>query len=123
MNETTPINLLKHIDQAGITYGKRKLELMQKACQIMQVPIDNIDDEGRTIDPLLRVRLFDPTSSWCWLIQDWDGSDICFGYVHGNEKEWGSFSLRELSEIRGNLGIGIEIDTYYSIRQQETVTQ
>jgi hypothetical protein len=96
---------------------------MQQACRIMQVPTDNINEDGETIDPLLRVRLFDPTSRWTWLIQDWDGSDICFGYVPGIEVEWGSFSLRELSAIPGPLGIGIEIDTYYSPVHPDIATQ
>ena len=121
--KTTPANLINEINQAGITYGDAKLKLMQQACRIMQVPTDNIDEDGETIDPILRVRLFDPTSQWSWLIQDWDGSDICFGYVHGIENEWGSFSLRELSAIPGPLGIGIEIDTYYSPVHPDIATQ
>lgn len=123
MNTTIPANLIDEIDQAGITYGDAKLELMRKACRIMQVPTDNIDGDGNTIDPLLRVRLFDPTSQWTWLIQEWDGSDICYGYVKGFENEWGSFSLRELSSIPGPLGIGIEIDTYYSPLHPSIATQ
>jgi hypothetical protein len=110
------MTLTDHIDQAGITYGPAKLALMQKACRLQNVPLDesNVDENGNTIDDTLRVKLFDPCSSWTWYIQGWDGENICFGLVVGFEKEWGSFSLKELSSIRGQLGIGIEIDTYFT---------
>jgi hypothetical protein len=120
---TTPVHLPDHIDQAGITYGPQKLALMQEACRLQNVPLDekNIDENGATIDPTLRVKLFDPTGSFTWYVQGWDGSDICFGLVHGFEPEWGSFSLKELSSIRGNLGIGIEIDTWFTPCHPDTI--
>jgi hypothetical protein len=34
--------------------------------------------------------------------------------VHGFEKEYGSFSLRELSEVKGALGIGLEVDVWFT---------
>lgn len=94
---------------------------MQEACRLTCVPLDrnNIDPEGRTIDETLRVKLFDPTGYWTWYIQTWDGEDICFGYVRGEEDEWGFFSLKELSAIRGRLGIGIEIDVYFQPKKQQ----
>jgi hypothetical protein len=112
---TTPQypNLQDHINQSGITYGPQKLALMQKACRLMEVPTDNLTDEGETKSQLLRVKLFDPCGSFTWYVQDWDGEDICFGYVTGIENEWGSFSLQELSDIKGRLGIGIEVDVYF----------
>ena len=116
-------NLSDHINQSGITYGDKKLELMREACRIQAVPLtdENTDENGATKQPTFFVKLFDPCGSWTWYIQDWDGSDVCFGYVEGFDKEWGSFSLSELSEIKGNLGIGIEIDTYFSPTPTETI--
>ena len=104
-----------HINQNGITYGQRKLELMRKACQLQGTPLthDNTDENGETISPYFTVKLFDPCGSWTWFVQDWDGSDICFGFVVGHYPEWGSFSLSELASVKGGLGIGIEIDTGY----------
>ena len=115
MNETHP-RLYDHIDQSGITYGPKKLALMQQACRLMQVPLsaENVAPDGETLSRVLRVKLFDPCGSWSWFIQDWDGEDICFGLVDGFEKEWGSFSLFELACIPGPLGIGIEIDTWFT---------
>lgn len=114
--------LFNHINQSGITYGPKKLALMQEACRLMEVPTNNVDDDGNTISPLLRVKLFDPCGQFTWYIQDWDGHDICFGWVKGFEDEWGSFSLQELSEIKGPLGIGIEIDVYFTPVYQKEIT-
>jgi hypothetical protein len=113
-------NLYDHINQSGITYGDKKLELMREACRIQAVPLsDGVHEEGSI--PTLFVKLFDPCGSWTWYIQDWDGKDICFGWVEGFEKEWGSFSLVELSEVKGKLGIGIEIDTHFAPTPAEEI--
>lgn len=115
--------LYHHIDQSGITYGPQKLALMQKACRLMEMPLssENLDDEGEAICSLLRVKLFDPCSQWTWYIQDWDGEDICFGYVKGIEDEWSSFSLQELSDIPGPLSIGIEVDVHFKPSERESI--
>lgn len=117
-------DLFNHIHQSGITYGPQKLALMQEACRLMEVPLssENLDPEGEAICSLLRVKLFDPCGSFTWYIQDWDGQDICFGYVTGFENEWGNFSLQELSAIRGRLGIGIEVDVYFKPIEQKELT-
>jgi hypothetical protein len=114
MNNT--VRLYEEINQSGITHGPKKLALMQQACRLMEVPTSNLDSD------LLRVKLFDPCGSWTWYVQDWDGEDICFGWVEGFENEWGSFSLRELSEIKGPLGIGIEIDVYFTPTAAKNIT-
>jgi len=122
MNNTT-IRLDEHIRQSGITHGPRKLALMQKACRLMEVPTDNLSEDGETLSPFFRVKLFDPCGSWTWYVQDWDGEDICFGWVEGFEKEWGSFSLKELSSIRGPLGIGIEVDVHFKPTPASTIAK
>jgi hypothetical protein len=96
---------------------------MQKACRLMEVPTDNLSEDGETLSPLFRVKLFDPCGSWTWYVQDWDGEDICFGWVEGFEKEWGSFSLKELSSIRGPLGIGIEVDVHFQPTPASSITK
>jgi hypothetical protein len=120
---TTITNLFHHIKQSGITYGPKKLQLMQQACRFMEVPnsSENLDPEGDAISSLFRVKLFDPCGSWTWYIQVWDGADMCFGWVNGMEKEWGYFSLQELSDTPGPLGIGIEIDVYFKPTPSETI--
>ncbi len=82
----------------------------------MQVPFspENYDENGEAKKGFFHVRIFDPAGSWVWYVTDWDGQDICFGLVEGFEKEWGTFSLRELSMHRGPFGIGLEVDVSFS---------
>ena len=62
---------------------------------------------------MARVKFFSPDSGWTWYVIEFDGEDIFFGYVEGLEKEFGYFSLKELEEIRGPLGLKIERDLYF----------
>jgi hypothetical protein len=81
-------------------------------------------EEKKPADKICVVKYFDPTGSWTWwateILLD-EGQDVLtipedeiifFGLVDGFELEWGTFSLAELKEIRGALGIGIERDLY-----------
>lgn len=116
------VDLEKEIDQKGITYGPLKHELMRFACKLQNVPENNVDEEGETIDNKFRVKLFDPTSNWTWYISEYDrNTDIAYGWVIGFDKEWGSFSLEELANIRGGMDIGIEIDTYFEPTEIEKI--
>ena len=67
----------------------------------------------RVEDKILRVKFFTPTSNWTWYGVEFDGNDRFFGYVEGVENEWGYFSLKELSEVKGPMGVGIERDKYW----------
>ena len=64
-------------------------------------------------DKVLQVKFFTPTSNWTWYGVEFDGEDIFFGYVEGQENEWGYFSLKELSEVKGPYGVGIERDKFW----------
>lgn len=59
------------------------------------------------------VKFFTPDSSWSWFASEFDGEDIFFGLVVGLEIELGYWSLAELEEVRGPLGLPIERDLYY----------
>lgn len=59
------------------------------------------------------VKFFTPDSSWTWYACEFDGEDRFFGWVHGLEKEWGYFSLKELESVRGPWGLAVERDLYF----------
>ena len=82
----------------------------------MQVPLsgDNYDGNGMAKNKTFHVHIFDPCSSWSWYVTDWDGADFCFGFVEGFEKEWGFFSLEELSNFEGAIKLGLEVDVNFS---------
>ena len=68
-------------------------------------------------DPLVRVKLFDPTGSWTWYVIEYDPETReCFGLVDGFESELGPFNMAELVDIRGTFGLPIERDIHFTPR-------
>ena len=63
-------------------------------------------------DPLCHIKLFTPDSNFTWYIIELSQKDknLCYGYVKGFENELGYFTLEELSQVRGGLGLLIERD-------------
>ena len=65
-------------------------------------------------DPIVYVKLF--LDDWTWYITELsiDGN-ICFGYVVSPfcNGELGYFSLSEIQEVKGSLGIGVERDLQF----------
>ena len=67
-------------------------------------------------DPMVQVKYFTPDSNWTWYaweFQEVDGEGMFFGYVEGFEGELGYFSLSELQEARGPMGLRIERDLFF----------
>jgi hypothetical protein len=76
-------------------------------------------------DPVVNLKWFTPDSSWTWYVLEYDPDEkLCFGLVQGHEVELGYFSLPEIENIRGPMGMPPERDLYWSptpiseIRQQ-----
>ena len=69
-------------------------------------------------DPLIVAKFFDPQGSWTWYATEYDPeNEIFFGWVHGHDKEWGSFSLEELQSYTGPFMLGIERDIYFGYQR------
>lgn len=64
-------------------------------------------------DPEAKVKFFAPDSNWTWYALEFDGKDTFFGLVNGFEKELGYFSLSELQNTRGPLGLPVERDLWF----------
>jgi hypothetical protein len=60
------------------------------------------------------VKFFTPDSSWTWYATEFDGEDLFFGLVEGQEKELGYFSLSELQSARGPMGLAVERDLHWT---------
>ena len=64
-------------------------------------------------DPLAVAKFFTPDGGWTWYAVEFDGDDTFNGLVHGLFVEFGTFSLRELLDVRGGLGLPVERDRYF----------
>ncbi len=66
-------------------------------------------------DPTVWAKYFTPDSSWTWYITEFDPEDkLCFGFVVGLDQELGYFSLTELEDVRGPMGLRIERDLSFT---------
>lgn len=69
------------------------------------------EQDGKGFQAIAYAKLFTPDSSWSWYVTEYDKNDrLAFGLVDGHEKELGYFSIAELEEVRGPLGLPIERD-------------
>ena len=71
-------------------------------------------NEKLGLDAIAPVKFFTPDGSWSWFATEYDGEDTFFGLVSGLEVEMGYFSLIELEGIRGQLGLPVERDLYFT---------
>lgn len=79
------------------------------------------------MNALAQVKFFTPDAGWTWFATEGSPVDedgyfdtdkpkvdyVFFGLVSGFEVELGYFSLSELEEVRGPLGLPIERDLYF----------
>jgi hypothetical protein len=111
----------------------------------MSPQVKLLDDESRAKLPplysneqiglkaLAQVKFFTPDSNWTWYASEGSEVDedgyfdtdkpkvdyLFFGLVVGFEIEIGYFSLSELSQARGALGLPVERDLYYQPKTLE----
>jgi hypothetical protein len=75
------------------------------------------NQDGKGFDALVVAKYFHPMSRWTWYATEYVPDDrVLFGYVCGFEDEWGYFSLDELEDVKGTLGVGVERDLYFMER-------
>ena len=72
-------------------------------------------EESKLDEKIAHAKLFLPGSSWTWYVVEFDGRDLCFGYVDSGSvgSEYGYFSLSELESLQGPMGMRVERDLYY----------
>ena len=82
---------------------------------IEEMEIPKLYETERTINPICYVKLFTPDSVFTWFVIEIckEDFDICYGFVKGFESELGYFSLKELENIKGALGLAVERDTSF----------
>lgn len=72
--------------------------------------------KGSDMSQMVVAKFFDPTGSWTWYLMNQDPADLDYlwGIVKGFAVEMGSFSLSELSSVKGQFGLGIERDLHFT---------
>jgi Protein of unknown function (DUF2958) len=68
---------------------------------------------GQGENAVAQVKFFTPWGGWTWYAVEFDGWNVFYGYVIGLEREFGSFALSELEEVRGPFGLKVERDLYF----------
>ena len=83
--------------------------------------INKLEKRGRVenyqdSDPII-AKFFNPTGIGTWYVMEGekqpDNDWFFYGVAELHEKEWGSFSLKELASFRGRFGLGIERDRHF----------
>lgn len=76
-----------------------------------------VGNQSENEDPIVVCKFFNPTGAGTWFATEYDENEqIFFGYAsifHDYNDEWGSFSLSELEDYKGRLGLGIERDLHF----------
>ena len=74
---------------------------MELLTQELKATLPPLYSQEHVKDPIARLRLFCPSTGWCWYVTEFDPTDgLFFGLVHGLEEEFGYFSLEELESVR-----------------------
>ena len=95
----------------------RGMKLLPKEIREQLPPLYSQDGKGGKA--IAYVKFF--IGSWTWWATEFDGEDTFFGLVEGFEKELGYFSLSELENTRGPMGLPIERDLYFQPKTLEEI--
>lgn len=77
-----------------------------------QIPL--LYSTEKLADPTVWIKLFTPDSNWTWYLTEYDPAErLAFGLVVGPETELGYFSLSEMEESRGPMGLKVERDLHF----------
>lgn len=79
---------------------------------------EKVGSQALEQDPLVICKFFNSGGAGTWYATEYNAeTQIFFGYVSifGDwNDEWGTFSLEELQNFKGFLGLGIERDFYFT---------
>ena len=86
-------------------------KLLPEAVRLQLPPLFSQENEP---DPLVVCKFFTPDAGWTWYAYEFDGLDTFFGWVVGQDKELGYFTLHELESYESPLGVTIERDEHFT---------
>ena len=112
-------NTVVTADKRAANNRIRGMKLLTKEIREKLPPLYSQDGKGGKA--IAQVKFFTPSSSWTWHATEFDGEDTFFGLVDGHCKEFGYFSLSELEEVRGPMGLPIERDLHWQPKTLEEI--
>jgi hypothetical protein len=89
-------------------------DYMQLLTQELRKKLPALGATEKIDDPTIQAKFFTPDSNWTWFATEFDQKDTFFGAVSGFEFELGYFSLSELQQTRGPMGLPIERDLHFT---------
>jgi hypothetical protein len=106
------------LDRSGNTDYERST-FQSRACYRYIRRADGLPvRDEHAIDPLARVRLFNPTGAGTWYIAEYDPETrTAYGLAVLDAAELGYFSMAELVSFRGDFGLPIERDLHWKPRR------
>ena len=74
-----------------------------------------MEQSDKGYDAIVYVKFFSPDSQWTWYVLGFDPlTRLCYGLVSGYVKEFGTFLLDDLEQLKGPYGYKVERDTLFS---------
>jgi hypothetical protein len=89
---------------------------MQLLTQELRASLPPLYTQDGNKDPIVHAKFFTPDSNWTWFVTEGGPEEddfLFFGYVIGQDEEWGYSALSDLESVRGPLGLPIERDLYF----------
>ena len=109
-----------------ITHNRKTINNQQRGMKLLtQELLKKIPplyaQDGKGGQSIIYTKYFTPDSSWTWYVTEYDGEDTFFGLVDGHCKELGYFSLTELEELTGPMGLPIERDLNFEAQTLQEI--
>src|SRR5437660_12675421 len=89
---------------------------MQLLTEELRASLPPLYSQEKNKDPHIYAKFFTPDSNWTWFVLEGSPEKddfIFFGWVFGHYEELGYFSLNELENVRGGLGLPVERDMHF----------
>lgn len=77
--------------------------------------IPKLYETEELVNPTCHIKLFTPDARWTWYIIEISiDENLCYGYVQGLDNELCYFSLDEIKQVKGPLGLKVERDLSFT---------
>ena len=86
---------------------------MELLTQTLREQLPPLYSQEHEADAMVICKFFCPWNRWTWYATEFDGEDMFFGWVVGDEQELGYFLLSDLEKTIGPARLQIERDLHF----------